>query len=256
MDAEATAEELDRAYAAFDNILQSHTAALLALGVVATLPESEQLLKAQAWMRAARPEETALASMTKRAQQGVETSQQELLRDFETLRRVTLVSLCGAAEYLVKAVFVDLATLDPVVAASRLPRSNLRLAAHEVLALSPNEQWFEIADRLFESLAAGEPYVYERTKKFLSEFAHQPFGKAQTDWIQELLNDEDAKRLNEAFLVRNCLVHNGGRVSSALSRYSKQPRGSLLVVDRSYGSVLILAIVRFAKSIASHSYRF
>lgn len=251
MDALAARIERDRAVEAFDRIMQSHKAARLALGVMATLPSAESLAAAQAWMLMGRPEDTSFASLTLLAQQRVETSQVEMQRDFETLRQVSLISLCGAAEYLVKAVFVDLAAADPALAAARLQKAKIKLSAEEVLGLSAVEQWFLIADRLFESLASSDPLIYPRVKKLLSEHAYLTLGPVESEWIQSPLTEEDERRLNEAYLVRNCLVHNGGKVSSTLARYARRERGSVLALDGSYGAELMLAVVRSAQSIAS-----
>ena len=246
MDADSSTKERERAFEAFNAILHAYTAALQAVGVLATLPNGQQLVFAQIKLRSGMRDGFEGADLEEAADNFIDMARAERERDFETLRRVTLVSLCGALEYLIKAVIVDQAAYDIGKATKLLIKKNVKLSASEVMGLTPTEQWFTVADRLYDALSESDPLMYPRAVRLLNEFTFLPFGKDQQSHIDTILNADESRLLNEAFLVRNCLVHNGGRVSSALSRFSGLKRSDLIELDRRYGSSLLKTIRKFA----------
>lgn len=248
---EGATKERERAYAAFQTILTAHSAAIGSLKLVASLPEAEQLIAAQMKAQGGWKVDVALDDLAPLADRVISIAGEELDREFETLRRITLVSLCGALEYLIKAVLVDLASFEPLRAAAIVAPSKVKLSASEVLGLGSGEQWLLVADRLFESLAESQPLMYQRAVKFLSDYGHLPLGEEQLPQVRNLLTGDDVRHFNEAYLVRNCLVHNGGRVSSALARFARFQRGEVLRVDRKYGVPLIKSVRTFAEQVNS-----
>ena len=47
----------------------------------------------------------------------------------------------------------------------------------------------------------------------------------------QIFDTMNVAALDEAFLTRNCLVHNGGRVSSALARHTRRQVGEPITFD-------------------------
>ena len=248
MTPEQTAPERERAFEAFERIFNVHRAALQVFGLVPSLPDAESRLTAQIKL-----------AQVQRGNLGVDVNQTaaELLaiataergRGYETMRRLTLVSVCGALEYLVKAVLVDQVASDHHEAAALLSKSKIKFNASEVLGLTPSEQWFVIADRLFEQLADPHPLMHARSVRLLTGFAPFPFGDEQKNQVTDALTQDEIRCFNQAFLIRNCLVHNGGKVSSPLARFSGLSRGTLLSVDSRSGTAQLLAIRKFAQTI-------
>jgi hypothetical protein len=121
------------------------------------------------------------------------------------------------------------------------------LHAPEVVGLPATEQWFVIAGRLWEAPSEGYPRTYERAKRLLTERTYLAFGDdAKKEVATFLKTGREVQVFDEAFLVRNCIVHDGGRVSSALARHSRGTRGEVLAVDKTYGTKLILVLKEFA----------
>lgn len=137
-----------------------------------------------------------------------------------------MIAACGAFEYFVKAVFVDQAATSPSEAAARLAKTTIRIKAADVLGLPVEDQWHAIADRLLEQLGEQHPLMAGRVRQFLLDYTHLP--ESAKEQIEGVFAEVDTKRLNEAFLIRNSLVHNGGRTSVALARCTGRPVGELI----------------------------
>jgi hypothetical protein len=248
MNTDQTSRERSRAFEAFSRIYDVHRAALQVFALVPSLPDAESLLETQirlAQMRAG----NLGTDVSQSASQLLAAVTAERERGLETMRRLTLVSVCGALEYLVKAVLVDQAAIDPDAASSLLTKAKVKLNASEVLGLTSLEQWFVIADRLYEQLAEPYPLTHERSVRMLTEFAPFPLGEDQKAHVVKALTKDQIRCFNEAFLVRNCLVHNGGKVNSPLARFARKQRGDLIVLDSKYGTPLLNSIGKFATTI-------
>ncbi len=164
----------------------------------------------------------ALADYANEVLAGIEAERES---QFGVIRGSALIAVCCAFEYLVKVTFVQQAALDPHQAARRLANSRLRLAISDVFGSSAIEQWFAFADRLFEQLSEAHPQMHGRVQRFLLDYVWMPLGELQLNRIRELLANVDATKLNEAFLTRSGLVHNGGRVGTQLARATGLPIG-------------------------------
>ena len=239
MDTEKTFQELNRADDQFREIVELHIAARRSIILAATAPDADAMKQ--------------VISMNERLKHGVgidtlddaedvlSTARREFDDDFVRLRRATLVAICSAFEYLIKAAYVDQASSDPTEAGRRLDNVNVKLWASEVVGLDATERWYLVADRLFDHLGEKARGVGDRARRMLIEFA--PADPVRTKGVEEAFSGPRLRKLNEAFLVRNCLVHNGGRVNAALSRASGRAYGDLLVLDRRYGPELMQAII-------------
>jgi hypothetical protein len=253
MDTTHTSVERDRAREAFFNILQTHMATLQALRLVSAMPDAAVFVGAQLRLkRGMRADPGSLIG--EEAQSFVLMAQDEQERGFSTMRGMTLVAICGALEYLIKAAFVDQVAADLDKASALLVTHKIMLNAADVVGLTQSEQGYAIADLLFRKLAADTPSMYRRAVRFLTECAPVPFGEDQKQQTAGALDSAEARLFDEAFLVRNCFVHNGGRVSIHLARVTGQTRGSLIVLDHAYGSRLIRAVRKFGQDVFSDAF--
>jgi hypothetical protein len=252
MDTEKTFQELNRAVDQFNEIVQLHRAARRSIILAATVPGAEGMLQAQILINERLKHGVGVDTMED-AEDVLIAARREFDDDFVTLRRATLVSMCSALEYLVKADYVDQASSNPVEAGRRLDGVNVRLRASEVVGLDATERWYLVADRLFDFL--GDPSnnksrgFGERARRLLTEFV--PSDKARIKGVDSAFSGERLEKLNEAFLVRNCLAHNGGRVNAALAGFPRRAHGEVLKLDRTYGPGLMGAVVDVQQALAA-----
>lgn len=134
-------------------------------------------------------------------------------RGFQVIRGSALIAVCAAFEYLLKATFVSQAERDPKEAAALFAGLKIKVLASDVLGRSKTEQWFAIADEVFGRMS--EPQMHKRVRKFLLDFTYLPaplpgMTTSDTQALEKAFDGIESDKLDEAFLTRNCLVHNGG----------------------------------------------
>lgn len=152
-------------------------------------------------------------------------------RGFRVIRGAALIAACSAFEYLIKATFVSQAAFDPAAAAGLLVDTRLKVPAADVLGAPATELWFAIADQLFEQMPNPPRQMHQRVRRFLLDYTYAADREEYLSDGKRVFEDMDCPKLDEAFLIRNCLVHNGGRVSSALARHTQRPVGVLIEFD-------------------------
>ena len=247
MESEKTFRELNRAEDQFREIVELHIASRRSIILAATAPDAEAMRQ--------------VISMNERLKHGVginalddaedvlATARREFDDDFVRLRCATLVAMCSAFEYLVKAAYVDQASSNPAEAGRRLEGVNVRLRAAEVVGLDATERWYLVADRLLDHLGDQSRGFGDRVRRLLIGFVASD--DARTKGIEDALSGGRLDKLNEAFLVRNCFVHNGGRVNAALARVSGKAYGEVLLLDRKYGPELMQAIIQIQQALGT-----
>ena len=214
-------DELDRAYDHFHSILEVQQAARKAIELLTSLPEPEVNLAAMLRISVGRKSDHAADTYLEHARDVLAGMAAERYRGFQVMRSSTLIAVCAAFEYVVKATFVKQAIKDPASAASLLadiPRIRVRLNATDVLGAPETELWYAIADEIFRQLAKDENHesMQKRVRRFLIECTLlEADHKALLAGAIDAYGDLD---FNEPFLIRNCLVHNGRRVSRDLAR--------------------------------------
>ncbi len=231
MDSDRSGEERSRAYARNTTILSVHLAAIEAFTVLAASPDALALISASGRLRLGVNPKFETSDGDDYAERTLVVLRQEHDRGYEFIRTSALIAVCGAFEYLVKATFVDQAEANPVEAAAKLSKARIRIAAADVLGVLPSEQWFGIADRLFEQLAEPHPRMHERLRKFWLDYTYFQYD-VDANFVKTTLDSVDAQALNETFLVRNCMVHKGGRVSSQLAHLAKKQIGESVELDK------------------------
>jgi hypothetical protein len=251
MDNEKIFQELNRAEDHFRETVQLHIAAMRSIILAATIPGADALLQGQIKINDRLKRGVGIDAI-KHAEDVLFAARREFDDDFVRLRHATLVSMCSAFEYLAKAAYVDQASSNPTEAGRRLDGVNVRLRASEVIGSDSTERWYLIADRLLDYLgeqASNKTRGFgDRARRLLIEYV--PSDEARTAGVKAAFSGHQLVKLNEAFLVRNCLVHNGGRVNAALSSVSGKARAELLVLDRSYGPELMQALIEVQEALS------
>ncbi len=252
MQVERTFQELNRAEDQFREIVQLHIAARRSIILAATVPGAEAMLQAQIAMNERLKHGVGIDTIDD-AEDVLITARREFDDDFVRLRRATLVAMCSAFEYLVKAAYVDQASTDPAEAGRRLDGVNVRLRASEVVGLDATERWYLVADRLLDHLGDQSSVksrgVGDRARRLLIDFV--PSDAIRAKGVEAAFSGNRLDKLNEAFLVRNCFVHSGGRVNAALSRASGKAYGEVVVLDRKYGPGLMQAVIEVQQELGA-----
>ena len=225
---ELATSERERAFARFNSVFEVHQAVLQIFETLSSMPNSMEALKANIQLRKGMDPRVTQSQLNDYVQEMFTIVDNEKASGYATVRSSTLISICGAFEYLVKATFVSHALEKPDEAASLLAKKKIRLLASDVLGAPPSEQWHVIADRLFEQLADDERQMHKRVRVFLLEFTFLSDRADQTQRIEEAFEKIELEKFDEAFLIRNCLVHNGGRVSAALAHRPNWKLGELI----------------------------
>lgn len=220
--------ERERACEHFRAVLAVHSAAITAFELIPTLPESEGVLATSFRLKRGMQSTDTFESLARGAQSIHEAMVDERDRGFRVIRGSALITACAAFEYLVKATFVSQAAFDPTAAAGLLVDTRLKVPASDVLGAPAMEQWFAIADQLFEQMPSPPRQMHQRVRRLLLEYTYVADREKDLSDVMRIFEDMDCAKLDEAFLIRNCLVHNGGRVSSALARHARRPVGVLI----------------------------
>lgn len=222
-------EEQERAYKHFEAVHAVHNAAIQAFEVLPSLPDSDDIVAIALRVKDGLKSPDG-DSYFRRAQRMSEAMAAERERGYQVIRGSALIAVCAAFEYLIKATFVSQAAYNPRAAAGLLANTKINMRAGDVLGMPETEQWFVIADALFTELAKSDPPMHSRVRRFLVDYTYLPERPTQLPAMTKALDGVvDDRKFDEAFLTRNCLVHNGGRVSTPLARFTKQPVGELIV---------------------------
>jgi hypothetical protein len=132
----------------------------------------------------------------------------EVGRSFTTYRKFVLISACAAMEHLWKATFVEATLRDSGVLAELDVK--LTLAPADVIGLTDEEKLFAVADELYRS-----PSRHRKNWSHFDRFDYLvasllPLSASRRLEVQAWLKETDKELFNEAFQVRNRLVHGGG----------------------------------------------
>ena len=212
-------DEAGRAYERFKNVLDVHGAAIITFETYPTLPTVDDAVSTGLRMRSGMKPENPNSPTIERALRLRKIVEAERDRGYEVIRSSALVAACGAFEYLLKATYVSQALLRPTEAADMLSDARVKFSASEVMGKADAERWYVIADSLFKESSQTGRLMYSRVKHFLVEYVHMPNSDAEVE-LQSTFTDIDRQRFDKAFLLRNCIVHNGMRVGMELARHT------------------------------------
>jgi hypothetical protein len=204
-----------KAHDYFLRVLETYIVSLVGARIIATHADPVPLIEAQLQIR----NETAGTHSQGRSYHDGAKYVHEMATELEqenelhTLRASTLISLCSALENLWKCLLVD-HLIDCPDLVSHLPNQSHKFTIAEVLNLEDSEKLFLVADKLFLECAAGKPH-FDRFKYLLVDLLPRNPALPTCD-----VSRFNKSAFNEAYLVRNILVHNGGRVDQWLSKQS------------------------------------
>jgi hypothetical protein len=192
-----------------DSILDEHKVTIWAVRYLASNSDAEKLgvlLRVNNGMR--KQDEVTFDD----AESIIETAENMYkVQNFQKTRINLLVALCGAIEYSTKAFFVDGLINRPQMQKDwEAIKSKVKVSSDDTATTV--EQYFGLADDFWRKLAKSHPPVGQRLISFINEKC----ASARQSFNSESFNVVD---LNEAFLVRNAFVHNGGKVTLILENY-------------------------------------
>ena len=252
---EAISNESKRAYERFGAILKVHGAAIHIFETLPSFPNGREAIVTGIRVNRGMDPDYTHDRVDRFVEELLDAVQDERNAGYATILSSALIAACGAFEYLVKATFVNQALSEPTKAAALLAKKRIRLLASEVLSCQETEQWFLVADRLLDQLAEDERQMHKRVKLFLLAYTLLPLRAEQEIEIEieieKAFAELDIAKFNEAFLVRNSLVHNGGCVSAALSQSSGRRIGEPIVLDHKSVRMLIQQLQTLADALHS-----
>lgn len=212
-----------QAYDEVVGIRHAHITAKLAVQLIATHPGiGPNIISAIQVNRGFKELNAQTGSYQEAADRIIEIANEQIENDFQSYRRSSLVSLCAALEHLTKSVFVEWAEigLDNLAGISS---AKVSLSVTEFMATDERDRLFLVADKLYQDYPGTKGHFY-KFQGFIHDFLPKQFSKFEND-----LKNISSKDFCEAFLVRNCVVHHGGRVNRLLGQLDGFETGKQIV---------------------------
>lgn len=206
-------DEQWRAIDHFHAVLDVHSSAMRAFELLAVLPEPAMNLTAMLRVRHGGDSTATFDSFHERAQGVLAKIAAERDRDFQVIRGSALTAACAAFEYAVKSTLV----------------SQAEFVSSGTVGLPSIEQQFVNADQLFQQVGRNDPKLksmHKRIRNFVLE--HAKLDDDHKAAFAAVMDSIEGNRLDESFLVRNSLVHNGGRVSTDLAQMASYEFGCVI----------------------------
>ena len=174
---------------------------------------------------------------------------------YQVIRSSALLAVCAAFEYLIKATFVSQAAFDER-AADLWVDIKFKGLASDVMGVSKKEKWFAIADQLLNQMPDPPKTMHLRVIRFLRTYVYLADRRKDAVTLEAAFKAVDTKKLDEAFLTRNCIVHNGGRVNNALASVAGRPAESMIVFRDGVLGPLLQPMRQIANSLREISLQF
>ena len=149
----------------------------------------------------------------------------QLTNDFQDYWHFAIVGRCSALEYSLKSLFIDLVKCKKL-SLDRFADKSISVNAWDLASLDKEDRLSLLADKFYQDAAAKRP-AFEKFKYYLSEVIACP----AEEW-KEAIARVDVENFNEAYLVRNCIVHHGAKVNSLLGKKAGFGIGREIVVDK------------------------
>lgn len=162
--------------------------------------------------------------------------------EFQGIRRAYLIGACGALENLAKCCFASWVNEDPATM-ERIRARKLSVSLSEFLDGDRQERIFAAADRVFQDTESRRHF-----QKFCAYI--KPLIPVQNE--AELANFDavDSDSFDEAFMVRNRLVHHGARADPRLAKAFGISQGEPLKISRVHVGRYMRAIDAMASIIS------
>ena len=154
---------------------------------------------------------------------------------FHTFRATALISMCAALESLIKNILVQ--WMDPTgQQVKALDSTKIRFKATDLLLASERERKFADADVLWKDGSAANGH-FEKVEKLFS--LHLPHSSKE---FTKSTSDISRADFNTAFVVRNCLVHDGGLANNQVAQHTKFAVGEKIILTNVFAGRLFKAI--------------
>ena len=165
--------------------------------------------------------------------------------NFHSTRCAGLVAVCAAMENLTKCAFVYWAESSPTKL-SGLESTMMSILTNDQSTLPLRDRLFNLADRIVQDLSRKEKSQFARIRALL--IAHFP------DFVTEFDSESSAvetTHFDNAFLVRNCVVHSGGLPNVRKARELKIEQGESITLTKDTMSHYFGAIEGTAAALTS-----
>lgn len=163
-------------------------------------------------------------------------------REFEPIRRTGLVELCSAIEYQFKVTIVEWAEANSKVLTG-LENVKVRLPAEALLEGSQRERLHALVDWIYQDVSSANGHL----KKICAIVGKHL--KSKSDLFSKSLSEVKQEVFDQAFVVRNCLVHDGGIVNSRVSKILHQKIGDELHLSKTTMSAFLSEVEKVSDAI-------
>lgn len=154
----------------------------------------------------------------------VKWASEENESEFQNIRRAYLIGTCSALEQLAKCCFVEWVNEDSELADRiKLKEPSLLLSADD-----RQEQIFGEADRVFRAAKVQQGH-FQKYSGYIRQLIPVHFHKHLA-----CLDSVDTSSFDEAFLVRNRLVHHGAKADEHLAKAFGISKGEQLQIMRAH----------------------
>ena len=199
------------AHGELKRIWYSHSASRAALQLLATNEELRSLVQVQFQINNRFEKQGEPSAYETAAERVMEIAHELSENDFQLLRRSSLVGICSAFEHLVKSLIVEWAELEPDKV-NGLDTIRLSVQASDFLESDLRDRLFLVADRIYLDTSTNRGHL-EKVRLIVGNHLPQ-----QTRRFESKMQEVPKNDFNQAFLVRNCIVHHGACVNRQLSR--------------------------------------
>jgi hypothetical protein len=195
----------------FRLVRYSHVAARTAFQLLADNSDLRPLIQAQFQMNAGFEKVGDDSPYSSAADRVIEIAQELVNTDFQSPRKASLISYCSALEHLAKCFFVEWAELMPNRVRG-LDTVRISLQASDFLDSELRDRLFLVADKIYQEASAGKGY-FDKLRNIVNTYVPD-----EIEGLDSKIGKVNKDDFNEAFLVRNCLIHHGATVNRQLSR--------------------------------------
>lgn len=230
------------AYTEYVSVRRNYFATLMAAKLMLSGDHAKDQIVAHLQVSAGFDPKTDKSRLSDQSADLVEWANEERRTDFQGIRRAYLIGACGALEHLAKCCFVAWVEEDSEIF-ERIQSKRLSFSLDEYLTGESQDRAFVAADRVFQAI---------EIRRHFQKFCTYVCQLVPTRYEDELASfkDVNAADFDEAFSVRNRLVHHGARADLRLGQAFSITSGQPLQVKRAHAKRYMQAMDAMAAAIA------
>ena len=209
----------------FSNVRDAYYTAVALVRQLAVNPDLGDTLAIQGFIRNGLKEQVDNQKLKDVSESVTRFAKSQLENDFQDYRHFAIVGICSALEYSLKSLFIDSVQCRKL-SLDRFADKSINVNALDFSSLDREDRLSLLADKFYQDAAAKKP-AFDKFKFYLSEVIFCP----AEEW-KDIIAKVDVENFNEAYLVRNCIVHHGAKVNSLLGKKSGFKVGEKIVVDK------------------------